>query len=281
MTDAQKELIVKLGQLAKFKTLIEGVVYTKPEGGIPKTDLAQAVQVSLGKADTALQSSDLSTLNEKVSALEALIESDSDGAINKFNEIVSFLANITDSQTLEGIVGGINNAVAAKYTKPEGGIPKTDLTEGVQGSLDKADSAYQLPATGLPKADLSSDVQASLGKADTALQASDVAGKADKVANPTVGNFAGLDANGNLTDSGSKAADFKTVQAAVSDPSADGTGLEFIDSVSQNANGEVTLHKKGVQAASVSQAGTMSAAHYAKLDAIAYATDADIEAIFA
>ena len=30
--------------------------YTKPTGGIPKTDLASAVQTSLGKADTALQS---------------------------------------------------------------------------------------------------------------------------------------------------------------------------------------------------------------------------------
>ena len=30
--------------------------YSKPAGGIPKTDLAEAVQVSLGKADTALQS---------------------------------------------------------------------------------------------------------------------------------------------------------------------------------------------------------------------------------
>lgn len=29
--------------------------YSKPDGGIPKTDLAQAVQTSLGKADTALQ----------------------------------------------------------------------------------------------------------------------------------------------------------------------------------------------------------------------------------
>ena len=30
--------------------------YSKPNGGIPKTDLASAVQTSLGKADTALQS---------------------------------------------------------------------------------------------------------------------------------------------------------------------------------------------------------------------------------
>ena len=31
----------------------------------------------------------------------------------------------------------------AKYEKPEGGIPKTDLAEGVQGSLGLADSAVQ------------------------------------------------------------------------------------------------------------------------------------------
>ena len=37
-----------------------------------------------------------------------------------------------------------------------------------------------------------------------------VTGKADKVENATPGNFAGLDANGNLTDSGSKAGDFAT-----------------------------------------------------------------------
>lgn len=36
----------------------------------------------------------------------------------------------------------------------------------------------------------------------------DISGKADKVASATNGNFAGLDANGNLTDSGKKAADF-------------------------------------------------------------------------
>ena len=38
----------------------------------------------------------------------------------------------------------------------------------------------------------------------------DVSGKADKVTSPTNGNLAGLDATGNLTDSGSKSADFAT-----------------------------------------------------------------------
>lgn len=74
-------------------------------------------------------------------------------------------------------------AWGAKYDLPSGGIPKTDLAQGVQDSLDLADSA---------------------------LQAADIADKANKVTSATNGNFAGLDSNGDLTDSGSKAADFAT-----------------------------------------------------------------------
>ena len=69
---------------------------------------------------------------------------------------------------------------------------------------------YDKPGAGIPKTDLAADVQASLGLADTALQASDIADKADKVSGATADNLAGLDANGNLKDSGSKASDFAT-----------------------------------------------------------------------
>ena len=79
--------------------------------------------------------------------------------------------------------------------------------------------------------------------------------KADKVANATPGNFAGLDAYGNLTDSGHKASDFKTVQTSVSDPSADGTAVSFIDTLSQDTNGEITATKKTVPTATTSVPG--------------------------
>ena len=109
------------------------------------------------------------------------------------------------------------------------------------------------------------------------LNSIDYSGKADKVSGATSGNFAGLDANGNLTDSGSKAADFKTKQTAVADSDAttDGSGVTFVDSVTQNANGEITVHKKGVQLAQAStsgeggQNGLMSAAQAEKLSGIA------------
>ena len=70
--------------------------------------------------------------------------------------------------------------ISADYsTKPNGGIPKSDLASSVQSSLNKADTAlqaeqytgtYSKPSGGIPKTDLASAVQASLGKADTALQ---------------------------------------------------------------------------------------------------------------
>ncbi|WP_329405387.1 hypothetical protein OG563_26360 [Nocardia vinacea] len=62
------------------------------------------------------------------------------------------------------------STVAAKYTKPTGGIPNSDLDSAVQTSLGKADTAYQRAGAGIPKSDMESAVQTSLGKADTAVQ---------------------------------------------------------------------------------------------------------------
>jgi hypothetical protein len=44
------------------------------------------------------------------------------------------------------------------YQLPNTGIPKTDLSNSVQNSLNSADTAYQLPVTGVPKSNLSVDV---------------------------------------------------------------------------------------------------------------------------
>lgn len=43
--------------------------YSKPAGGIPKTDLSDSVQASLGKADTALQSAPVTSVNGKTGAV--------------------------------------------------------------------------------------------------------------------------------------------------------------------------------------------------------------------
>ena len=84
--------------------------YQKPLTGIPKADLDSGIQASLGKADTALQE------HQSLSAYRTAAAQDA----------------IDDTQ---------DSAIAAKYTKPDAGIPAADLAEDVQTSLDRANSA--------------------------------------------------------------------------------------------------------------------------------------------
>jgi hypothetical protein len=75
--------------------------------------------------------------------LDALVSGDTTTAIKTFNEVIAFLDGISDTQDLSGIIASIEQQIAAKYFKPSGGIPKSDLSEEVINSLNKADSALQ------------------------------------------------------------------------------------------------------------------------------------------
>ena len=86
--------------------------YDKPVEGIPKTDLASAVQISLNKADSALQE------HQDISALTNHVANNS-------------IHVTTDDKT----------AWNAKYNKPSGGIPKSDLASDVQTSLVPSSSS--------------------------------------------------------------------------------------------------------------------------------------------
>ena len=80
----------------------------------------------------------------------------------------------------------------------------------------------------------------------------DISGKADKVADATEGNFAGLDAKGNLTDSGKKASDFVSAEAGkrlMSD--AEGEKLAGVSegatkTAASSTNGNVNIDGKEV-----------------------------------
>jgi len=143
--------------------------YTKPSAGIPKDHLSGSVRASLGKADTALQ---------EHQSLAAYRTADDQDVIDQAQ----------------------NDEIRAKYTKPSDGIPSSDLDDGVQASLVKANTAlqehqslaayraavdqdeieavqndaintkYTKPPDGIPADHLNEAVRASLAKADTALQ---------------------------------------------------------------------------------------------------------------
>lgn len=109
-------------------------------------------------------------------------------------DLTTALAGYTTTANLNTLLAAKQNVISDLAT--------------IRSGASAGATAYQKPSTGIPKTDLASAVQTSLEKADTAIQ--DISGKADKVTNATNGNFAGLDSNGNLTDSGKKASDFAT-----------------------------------------------------------------------
>ena len=244
-------------------------LYEKPSGGIPKTDLASEVQTSLGKADSALQSftetdptvpqwakaeSKPTYTASEVGALpdDTVIPTKTSDLQNDSGFLTSAPVTSVNSKT-GAVTLSASDVGAGTYSKPSGGIPKTDLADAVQTSLGKADTAYQKPSGGIPSTDLASGVIPDVsGKADKVSNPTsgnfasldsngnladsghkhsdyltshqDISGKADKVSSATNGNFAGLDSNGNLTDSGSKASDFLT-SAPVTDVQVNGTSV--------------------------------------------------------
>lgn len=117
------------------------------------------VQIRAGAAAgvTALQPGALDcyatsdAVNRAIARIQAAIDTmmgadDVTDAIDTFREIVSFLDSVEDTETLAGIIAGLNTAIAAKYTKPETGIPASDLAQAVRNLLALAGTAVQ-PST--------------------------------------------------------------------------------------------------------------------------------------
>lgn len=129
---------------------------------------------------------------------------------------------------------------------------KAATPASVKSAYDLADSKYTLPATGIPDTDLSAEVQASLALADGSIQGISLNGSSVSPDSSGVVNL------GNL----------KTRQTAVADPTASGTTLTAIATLSQDANGVITATKKTIQSASATQAGVMSSSDFSKLAGI-------------
>ena len=120
-------------------------------------------------------------------------------------------------------------------------------TQSTIASLGLADSALQ----GVDSTQQGTNVKVTLGTSgknvtvavdETALT-SGLSAKADKVTSATNGNFAGLDANGNLTDSGSKASDFATAAQGAK-----------ADSAIQSVSGQTAVANSNYVAVSVEAA---------------------------
>lgn len=115
--------------------------YDKPSGGIPSTDLASAVQTSLGKADTALQSDDLTDYVKNTDYANA----STGGVFKTSNSFASEVYNgylLAQGKTYAQYESLNNNAFISKQTL-ENVITGKDLTtksyvDGLVGDINTA-----------------------------------------------------------------------------------------------------------------------------------------------
>ena len=171
--DTLKELADALNNDPNFATTIATQIsqkYTKPQSGIPASDLSDAVQNSLNKADTSqpllVSGTNIKTINNQ--SLLGNGNLDINGGISSWDEIEDKpdLATVATS--------GSYNDLSNKPTIPDAQI-QSDWNQATTTAKDYIKNKPTIP---------------------------DVTEKADKVSSATNGNLAGLNASGNLTDSG-------------------------------------------------------------------------------
>lgn len=96
--------------------------------GLSKNDFTDTLK---SKLEAITSPEDLTALQTRVAAIEKLVESDTDGAINKFNEIVAFLEGVKDTETLDGLVSGKVDKEAGK------GLSANDYTDADKAEVAK------------------------------------------------------------------------------------------------------------------------------------------------
>jgi hypothetical protein len=278
--------VVKVSQLNYFKTKADALYQTKAIAAITGLS-AETVEAALAELLGKINALPSAIVPKGSKAFAGLAPATDLAAAN-----VGFMWNITDAFTTtsdfaEGaghsIPAGANVYVANVGTAAEPSY-KYDI---FQGMYDLSGYALKSEMSVTPGEGANADkttIQLKSGLTATVLTAhQDITGKADKDTDAVTGNIAEFDANGNPVDSGHALSEYKTKQTAVTDPSAgsDTDVDEFIATIAQDANGEITATKQKVRAASASQSGLMSSAHYSKLEAIAYAENSDIDEMFA
>ena len=278
--------VVKVSQLNYFKTKADALYQTKAIAAITGLS-AETVEAALAELLGKINALPSAIVPKGSKAFAGLAPATDLAAAN-----VGSMWNITDAFTTtsdfaEGaghsIPAGANVYVANVGTTAEPSY-KYDI---FQGMYDLSGYALKSEMSVTPGEGANADkttIQLKSGLTATVLTAhQDITGKADKDTDAVTGNIAEFDANGNPVDSGHALSEYKTKQTAVNDPSAgsDTDVDEFIATIAQDANGGITATKQKVRAASASQSGLMSSAHYSKLEAIAYAENSDIDEMFA
>lgn len=191
--------------------------------GLSTNDFSDALKQKL---ESLTSPEDLTALTAKVAQLEALVAKDSDGVINKFNEIVAFLAGIGDDKTLDGLMADIAAKVAEAKKAGDDAASALDAFKGTVYTKAQADGAFVAKAAGKG---LSTNDYTTAEKNAVAT----IGDKVDKVAGKQL-------STNDYTDSE------KALVATISDKVAkeDGKGLSSNDYTTAEKNAVATIANK-------------------------------------
>ena len=218
----------KVYQLGKDASATEGGIVklyneigTNTDGAMTQAAVKSAVESAAG--DVASDLAAYQTSNDAAVAANATaISNEETRATGAEQAINNKIGTVTSGKTVVEMIADAqaaatydDTALAARVSANEG-----DLTTLKAGASTEGSVAYQIAQivneNNNGSIDTLNEIAAWIVSDTTgaAKMAGDIStlssSKADKVASATSGNFAGLDANGNLTDSGSKASDFAT-----------------------------------------------------------------------
>ena len=150
-----------------------------------------AADVTIADAGNLITATDVEGALAEIAGNVATISGTGEGSFDKAikDAIGELKVGETSYATVKAYVDALNAAVLK-------------IIHGETGSLEDLNTTDK------------SNLVAAINEVAGNVAAVDYSGKADKVASATEGNFAGLDAEGNLTDSGKKASDFDEAGAA-------------------------------------------------------------------
>lgn len=287
--------------------------YSKPSGGIPKSDLSADVQAALDKASVSIQEhqkittgstngtisvggKDVAVCNLGLMAFKNNIRSSDVGLGNVENQTMDRVpTNNSDNYvTSGGVKDYVDSAIASvrslQYVKLADGEYLPDASPDTIGKI------YLVPHDAHDDNNVDSSAQNYYDEYITICtyvnneNPQENTYTWEKIGNTDVDlaeyvnhvktSGAPLGVFTAFTKAGATLT-FTVTTLATAAPTASGNAVAFIDSISQDYKGKITATKKNVSLASITAAGLMSAADKTKLDGITEATTAEIEALFA
>lgn len=203
--------------------------YDKPASGIPASDIASGVIPDVsGKADAA-------TTLAGYGITDAYTKTEVDSKVSSAYKAAGTVASVASLGTLDAAHEGFVYNMSASFTTTSDFVEgsgttypagtnvvivdvgaaqspsyKYDVLAGFVDISGKADKSEMSVVDGTDANADKTTITLKSGTSATVLKShQDISGKADKVSGATNGHLAGLDSNGNLTDSGKSTSDFQ------------------------------------------------------------------------